>query len=93
MLFRSQPSREGRKSTWLDHSGLTCMKEAVIFLLKLYVFCNFKIVFAPVLGNVWTGELSLCYLASVATLSETANCQHTVKETHRELVCFGYRDL
>lgn len=69
------------------------MKESVRFLLKLYVLCNFKIVFTLVLGNVWTGELSFCYLASVATLSEMGNCQQTVKETHRELVCFGYRDL
>jgi len=35
-----------RKGTWLDHLGLMCMKEAVIFLLKLYVPCNFKIVFS-----------------------------------------------
>lgn len=82
-----------RKGTWLDHSGLICLKEPVIFLLKIYVLCNFKIAFALVLGNVWTGELSLCYLASMATLSETANCRHAVRETHREQVCFGYRDL
>lgn len=32
-----------RKGTWLDHSGLICMKEAVIFLLKWYVLSNFKV--------------------------------------------------
>lgn len=41
------------------------MKGAVIVLLKLCV-----LVFALLLGNVWTGEPRLCYLASVAGLPE-----------------------